>query len=76
MERVGEIERHTVPKSQGRQIYYDARKARWGDTFPHEPKVKMLAPQGKEMEEVADKFGTLFFSFSSFGLRRVADVKL
>ncbi|GAA6046363.1 hypothetical protein JCM3770_004883 [Rhodotorula araucariae] len=34
----GEIERHTIPKSQGRQAYYDARKAAWGDTFPHAPK--------------------------------------
>ncbi|GAA5904730.1 hypothetical protein JCM6882_008359 [Rhodosporidiobolus microsporus] len=34
----GEIERHTIPKSQGRQAYYDARKASWGDAFPHAPK--------------------------------------
>ncbi|BGP39048.1 37S ribosomal protein S22 [Rhodotorula kratochvilovae] len=34
----GEIERHTIPKSQGRQAYYDARKASWGDSFPHAPK--------------------------------------
>ncbi|GAA5851827.1 hypothetical protein JCM9279_001899 [Rhodotorula babjevae] len=34
----GDIERHTIPKSQGRQPYYDARKASWGDSFPHPPK--------------------------------------
>lgn len=34
----GDIERHTIPKSQGRQAYYDARKVSWGDTFPHAPK--------------------------------------
>ncbi|GAA5927550.1 tRNA methyltransferase RSM22 [Sporobolomyces koalae] len=34
----GEIERHTIPKSQGRQEYYDARKSAWGDQFPHAPK--------------------------------------
>ncbi|GAA5854588.1 hypothetical protein JCM8547_004899 [Rhodosporidiobolus lusitaniae] len=34
----GEIERHTIPKSQGRQAYYDARKSGWGDAFPHAPK--------------------------------------
>jgi ribosomal protein RSM22 (predicted rRNA methylase) len=28
----------TVPKSQGKQQYYDARKSSWGDIFPHEPK--------------------------------------
>lgn len=32
------LERHTIPKSQGRQPYYDARKAHWGDAFPHPPK--------------------------------------
>ncbi|KAH9081796.1 Rsm22-domain-containing protein [Lactarius deliciosus] len=34
----GNILRMTVPKSQGKQPYYDARKSTWGDTFPHEPK--------------------------------------
>jgi len=27
-----------IPKSQGKQPYYDARKSEWGDIFPHEPK--------------------------------------
>ncbi|KAG8902132.1 37S ribosomal protein S22 [Tulasnella sp. 403] len=34
----GNISRITIPKSQGKQPYYDARKASWGDIFPHEPK--------------------------------------
>ena len=28
----------TFPRSQGKQIYYDARKSSWGDLFPHTPK--------------------------------------
>lgn len=39
----GLLERHTIPKSQGRQPYYDARKAAWGDAFPHAPKNGPLA---------------------------------
>ncbi|KAJ7755072.1 Rsm22-domain-containing protein [Mycena maculata] len=34
----GKIMRMTVPKSQGKQPYYDARKSSWGDIFPHPPK--------------------------------------
>lgn len=30
--------RMTVPKSQGKQPFYDARKSSWGDIFPHPPK--------------------------------------
>ena len=30
--------RLTIPKSQGKQAYYDARKSDWGDIFPHAPK--------------------------------------
>ncbi|OSX67019.1 hypothetical protein POSPLADRAFT_1164299 [Postia placenta MAD-698-R-SB12] len=36
----GKIMRMTIPKSQGKQPYYDARKSGWGDIFPHEPKNK------------------------------------
>ncbi|KAG6874415.1 hypothetical protein C0995_015151 [Termitomyces sp. Mi166 len=32
------IMRLTIPKSQGKQEFYDARKASWGDLFPHPPK--------------------------------------
>lgn len=30
--------RMIIPKSQGKQSFYDARKSSWGDIFPHEPK--------------------------------------
>lgn len=32
------IMRLTIPKSQGKQPFYDARKSSWGDIFPHLPK--------------------------------------
>lgn len=32
--------RMTIPKSQGKQEYYDARKSQWGDLFPHDSKIK------------------------------------
>lgn len=35
---IGMIMRMTYPRSQGKQIYYDARKSSWGDIFPHAPK--------------------------------------
>jgi ribosomal protein RSM22 (predicted rRNA methylase) len=35
------IVRATIPKSQGAQAYYDARKASWGDIFPHAPKNRV-----------------------------------
>lgn len=35
---VGKIMRLTIPRSQGKQAYYDARKSSWGDIFPHAPK--------------------------------------
>lgn len=34
--------RLTIPKSQGKQPYYDARKSSWGDLFPHPPKNRAL----------------------------------
>ncbi|KAI5480354.1 hypothetical protein MNV49_000929 [Pseudohyphozyma bogoriensis] len=52
----GDIERHIIPKSQGRQAYYDARKASRGDSFPHPPKngsTLVNLPQ----EKAVDKFG-------------------
>lgn len=43
--------RMTIPKSQGKQAYYDARKSNWGDIFPHPPKnppqVRMQSSDGK-----------------------------
>ncbi|EGO05247.1 hypothetical protein SERLA73DRAFT_174300 [Serpula lacrymans var. lacrymans S7.3] len=45
------IMRLTIPKSQGKQPYYDARKSSWGDIFPHEPKntpqVRYQPPRAK-----------------------------
>lgn len=32
--------RLTFPRSQGKQVYYDARKSAWGDVFPHSPRNK------------------------------------
>lgn len=37
---IGKIMRMTIPKSQGKQAFYDARKSNWGDIFPHPPKNK------------------------------------
>jgi ribosomal protein RSM22 (predicted rRNA methylase) len=34
----GKIMRLTIPRSQGKQEFYDARKSSWGDIFPHPPK--------------------------------------
>lgn len=33
--------RMTIPRSQGKQPFYDARKSAWGDIFPHQPKNRM-----------------------------------
>ncbi|KAF8963940.1 mitochondrial small ribosomal subunit Rsm22-domain-containing protein [Flammula alnicola] len=38
----GKIMRLTIPKSQGKQPFYDARKSSWGDIFPHPPKNQAL----------------------------------
>ena len=34
--------RLTIPKSQGKQAFYDARKSSWGDIFPHPSKNKPI----------------------------------
>lgn len=34
--------RLTIPKSQGKQAFYDARKSSWGDIFPHPSKNKSI----------------------------------
>lgn len=44
----------TVPKSQGKQPYYDARKSEWGDIFPHEPKNR---PQIRHQPTTAKRQG-------------------
>lgn len=48
----GKVMRITIPKSQGKQAFYDARKASWGDMFPHEPKN---APQERYQPPVRTK---------------------
>lgn len=42
-----------VTKSQGKQPYYDARKAQWGDIFPHEAKVADHGKRHRERERAA-----------------------
>lgn len=37
----GQLERRRYAKSTGKQVYYDARRAAWGDLFPFEPKAKI-----------------------------------
>ena len=32
------FKRVTVPRSQGKEIFFDARKSKWGDLWPHPPK--------------------------------------
>lgn len=44
----GYLERIIIPKSQGKTPYRDARKAMWGDLFPHAPKNK---PVRREVAE-------------------------
>jgi ribosomal protein RSM22 (predicted rRNA methylase) len=50
--------RLTIPKSQGKQPYYDARKSSWGDMFPHEPKnpphVRYQSSPGKSSAKGGD----------------------
>ncbi|KAF9970544.1 37S ribosomal protein S22 [Actinomortierella ambigua] len=49
----GQLERMVIPKSQGKVIYRDARKAMWGDLFPHEPKNKAVAKETAEVDREA-----------------------
>lgn len=44
--------RLTIPKSQGKQPFYDARKSSWGDIFPHTPKN---APQERSQQKTRRK---------------------
>jgi ribosomal protein RSM22 (predicted rRNA methylase) len=52
----GHIMRLTIPRSQGKQEYYDARKSDWGDIFPHPPKNR---PQVRVSGSRAGKDGPL-----------------
>ncbi|KAJ1964988.1 37S ribosomal protein S22 [Dipsacomyces acuminosporus] len=40
----GKVERWTFTKSHSKQAYRDARKANWGDLFPHTPKSTTVRP--------------------------------
>ncbi|KAJ2002700.1 37S ribosomal protein S22 [Coemansia thaxteri] len=40
----GTVERWTFTKSHNKQAYRDARKASWGDLFPHTPKSTTVRP--------------------------------
>lgn len=59
----GKLMRLTIPKSQGKQPYYDARKSSWGDIFPHPPKnapqerVVVHSSSGKVKEVQRDHIG-------------------
>ncbi|KAF7726356.1 37S ribosomal protein S22 [Apophysomyces ossiformis] len=48
----GEIQRMTIPKSQGKIPYRDARKVMWGDLFPHPSKNKVVTRVSKGVQEV------------------------
>jgi ribosomal protein RSM22 (predicted rRNA methylase) len=48
--------RMTIPKSQGKQAYYDARKSDWGDIFPHAPKN---APQERHQPARAKRYAPI-----------------
>ncbi|KAG0299146.1 37S ribosomal protein S22 [Linnemannia gamsii] len=63
----GYLERIIIPKSQGKIPYRDARKAMWGDLFPHQPKNKavrkvsvqnMLDDEGGEGGDAENGSGT------------------
>ena len=38
-DRDGHVSRHINTKSQGKEIYYDAKKSSWGDLWPHRGKT-------------------------------------
>lgn len=50
----GEIQRMTIPKSQGKIPYRDARKSAWGDLFPHSSKNKVITRVSKGEEELVE----------------------
>ncbi|KAJ7492197.1 Rsm22-domain-containing protein [Mycena latifolia] len=58
----GKIMRMTIPRSQGKQPFYDARKSGWGDIFPHPPKTQPQIrhqPQRKHGKEQPVKHGDI-----------------
>ena len=53
----GKIVRLTFPRSQGKQVYYDARKSAWGDSFPHQSKNKEVERYRPPVEGAVIKNG-------------------
>ena len=49
--------RLTIPKSQGKQEYYDARKSAWGDSFPHQSRNKEVERYRPPVEGSVTKNG-------------------
>jgi ribosomal protein RSM22 (predicted rRNA methylase) len=49
----GEIQRMVIPKSQGKVPYRDARKAMWGDLFPHTSKNKIVTRVSEGVTEAS-----------------------
>lgn len=58
--------RMTIPKSQGKQPFYDARKSNWGDIFPHDPKN---APQERYQPKRAGDTKTVPLKGGDIGKR-------
>ena len=69
----GKIMRMTIPKSQGKQPFYDARKSSWGDLFPHAPKNP---PQERSQPQRAKRQGGATpAKGSDIGKRKSGNVK-
>jgi len=54
------IMRLTITKSQGKQPFYDARKSKWGDIFPHSPRNRALArfvPANPNLPSIGEDIG-------------------
>ncbi len=71
----GAIERFTIAKSAGKQAYQDARKALWGDLFPHSSKTgksTIQVPSAAVEDDFSAGTGAPQFTFTK-GQRNVED---
>ncbi|KAJ2058297.1 37S ribosomal protein S22 [Coemansia sp. S146] len=50
----GKVERWTFTKTHSKQAYRDARKASWGDLFPHTPKSVAVRPHFAAAEQAKE----------------------
>ncbi|KAJ2835142.1 37S ribosomal protein S22 [Coemansia furcata] len=50
----GKVERWTFTKTHDKQAYRDARKASWGDLFPHKPKSVAVRPHFAAAEQAKE----------------------